>query len=142
VHKGYEAVCLCCKSPLTVLGTLALTLLLQSVTIVSFWVLGRDLDMGAGLKYYFMIFPAMWVVGALPISIAGFGILEGGITVLFVRLAGTSPEQAACLALCQRFIWILCSLPGALIHLTGGHLPKTLSFDEKPNGRFGKEIPR
>lgn len=142
VRRGYEAVRLCCKSPLTILGTFGLTLLLQSVTIVSLWVLGRDLDIGAGLKYYFMIFPAMWVVGALPISIAGFGILEGGITVLFVRLVGTSPEQAACLALCQRFIWILCSLPGALIHLTGGHLPKTPSLDEKSKDKFSKEILR
>jgi len=132
-RKAYEAVLLCCKSPLTILGTLFLTLLLQTGTILAFWILGRDLHMGAGIKYYFMIFPAMWVVSALPISIAGFGILEGGITILFVRLAGTSPEQAACLALCQRFIWVLCSLPGALIHLTGGHLPKTFSFDESPD---------
>jgi len=134
-QKTYEAVRLCCKSPLTILGTLFLTILLQTCTILAFWLLGRDLGMELGIKYYFMIFPAMWVVGALPISIAGFGILEGGITILFVRLAGASPEQAACLALCQRFIWILCSLPGALIHLLGAHLPKTFSFDENPNDR-------
>jgi uncharacterized membrane protein YbhN (UPF0104 family) len=134
-QKACEAVRLCCKSPGTILGTLTLTVLLQTCTILAFWVLGRDLHIEAGIKHYFMIFPAMWVVAALPISIAGFGILEGGITILFVRLAGTSPEQAACLALCQRFIWILCSLPGALIHLTGGHLPKTFSFDENPNDR-------
>jgi glycosyltransferase 2 family protein len=134
-QKASEAVRLCCKSPRTVVGTLILTVLLQTCAILAFWLLGRDLNIEAGIKHYFMIFPAMWVVGALPISIAGFGILEGGITILFVRLAGTSPEQAACLALCQRFIWILCSLPGALIHLTGGHLPKTFSFDENPDGR-------
>ncbi len=129
-QKGYQVLRLCCKSPLTILGMLTLTLLLQTGTILAFWMLGRDLQIGAGMKHYFMIFPVMWVVSALPVSIAGVGILEGGITFLFVRLAGTSPEQAACLALCQRFIWILCSLPGALIHLTGGHLPKTFSFDD------------
>lgn len=125
-QKAVAAIRLCCKRPLTMLGTLGLTVLLQTCTIVAFWFLGRDLHIDAGLKYYFMIFPGMWVVGALPISIAGFGVLEGGITVLFVKLAGSTPEQAACLALCQRFIWILCSLPGALIHLAGAHLPRSL----------------
>lgn len=135
LRKAWEAVRLCCKSPVTILGTLVLTLLLQTCTILAFWMLGRDLQIAASIKYYFMIFPGMWVVGALPISIAGFGILEGGITILFVRLAGATPEQAACLALCQRFIWILCSLPGALIHLTGGHLPQAISFDDSESSR-------
>ena len=134
-RKAWEAVRLCCKSPLTILGTLVLTVVLQTCTILAFWMLGRDLQIAASIKYYFMIFPGMWVVGALPISIAGFGILEGGITILFVRLAGATPEQAACLALCQRFIWILCSLPGALIHLTGGHLPQAISFDDRESSR-------
>lgn len=70
----------------------------------------------------------MWVVGVIPISVAGIGVLEGGITVLFVQLAHTTREQAACLALCQRFILILTFLPGALVQLLGGHLPKTFSF--------------
>ncbi len=74
----------------------------------------------------------MWVVAALPVSIAGIGVLEGGITILFTSLAGATSEQAACLALCQRFIWILTSLPGVAIHLSGGHLPKAFSFDVHP----------
>lgn len=121
-----------CGRPWLVLLTFCLTLFLQSSTIVSLWVMGRSIGMEAHLKYYFVIFPAMWVVAALPVSIAGIGVLEGGITVLFINLTGATSEQATCLALCQRFIWILTSLPGVAIHLYGGHLPKSFSFDVHP----------
>jgi len=121
-----------CQRPWTVFLTLCLTLFLQASTIVALWVLGRSIGIEAHLKYYFVIFPVMWVIAALPVSIAGIGILEGGIAVLFVSLAGATREEATCLALCQRLIWILTSLPGVAIHLYGGHLPKSFSFDPHP----------
>ncbi|MCH8192684.1 MAG: flippase-like domain-containing protein, partial [Planctomycetes bacterium] len=136
VLKAKRVVLAYCRRPGVLLLALCLTLFLQSSTIVAFWVLGRSIGMEAHLQYYFVIFPAMWVVAALPVSIAGIGILEGGITVLFMSLAGATSEQATCLALCQRLIWILTSLPGAVIHLYGGHLPKSFSFDVHPPSRI------
>lgn len=133
VLKAKRVVLAYCRRPWVVLLTLCLTLFLQASTIVAFWVVGRSIGMEAHLKYYFLIFPTMWVVAALPVSIAGIGVLEGGITVLFTSLTGATSEQAACLALCQRFIWILTSLPGVAIHLSGGHLPKSFSFDVHSN---------
>lgn len=118
------------RKPLVLLFTLGLTLLLQSFTILAFWLLGKRLGITADIKYYFVIFPTTWVVGALPISIAGLGVVEGGIKFLFEHLAGVPGALAVCLAICQRFVWLLCSLPGGLIHLLGGHLPQTFSFDD------------
>ena len=132
VLKAKRVVLAYCRRPWVVLLTLCLTLFLQASTIVAFWVVGRSIGVEAHLKYYFLIFPTMWVVAALPVSIAGIGVLEGGITDLFTRLAGATTEQALCLALCQRFIWILTSLPGVAIHLSGGHLPKAFSLDVHP----------
>jgi hypothetical protein len=43
-------------------------------------------------------------------------------------------EQALALALCQRFIWVLASLPGAVVHLTGAHLPRDFFIDYKQAG--------
>jgi uncharacterized membrane protein YbhN (UPF0104 family) len=115
---------------MVLLLTLGLTLFLQSVTIWAFWLLGRDLGIQAGIRYYFVIFPGMWVVAALPISIAGVGVLEGGIAFLFSTLAHVPLAQGTCLSLCQRFIWIISSIPGGIVHLMGHHLPETFSFDE------------
>lgn len=130
-RKGQEIVWIYWKRPMVLVTTLGLTLLLQSVTIWSFWLLGRDLGIQAGLKYYFAIFPAMWVVAALPISIAGVGVLEGGIALLFSKLAQVPLAQGTCLSLCQRFIWLISSIPGGIVHLMGHHLPETFSFDEE-----------
>jgi hypothetical protein len=119
-----DAVAVYCSRPWTLLWALGLTFVSQSTVIVAFWLLGRNLGIEAGLRYYFVIFPIMWVVGAVPISIAGLGILEGGIVGLFALLTGTPRELATALALCQRFVWVLASLPGGLVHLLGAHLPQ------------------
>jgi len=117
--------------PLVLTWTLGLTFVLQSCTILVFWVIGQNIGMQASLRYYFIIFPVMWVVAVLPISVAGIGVLEGGIVFLFVHLTQTTQEQATCLALCQRFIWLLTSIPGAGIHFWGLHRPKSFSFDDE-----------
>lgn len=112
----------CCK-PLTILWTMLLTFAAQSIMIVAFWLLGRNLGIDAGPTQYFFIFPVTWVVGALPISVAGLGVVEVTTVGLFVRMTGTPAENALALVLCQRFIWVVASLPGAAVHLLGAHLP-------------------
>jgi len=119
------------KKPLVLLAAAGLTILLQSLIIMAFWVLGRSLGIRASVRYYFIIFPATWLLSALPVSIAGLGLLEGGIRELFTRLAAVPAEQALALALCQRFVWVVASLPGGLIHLLGAHLPRVNSFDDQ-----------
>ena len=85
--------------------------------------MGRAMGIDAPVKYYFVFFPISWVIGALPISIGGFGVLELGLVGLFASLPGVEREHGLALALCQRFIFIIGSLPGLCIHLTGAHLP-------------------
>jgi uncharacterized membrane protein YbhN (UPF0104 family) len=106
-----------------------LTLVGQSVVVTGFWLLGRNLGLGVEGKYYFVIFPISWVVAAIPVSIAGLGVLEAGVVTLFTSLTGASAEGALALALCQRFIWVLVSLPGGGVHLLGGHLPRDFLVD-------------
>lgn len=136
LHRGIgvlvevrDAIGVYCSKPLTLLWATLLTFVAQSTVIVAFWLLGRNLGITAGLRYYFVIFPVMWVVGALPISVAGLGVLEAGIVGMFTRLAATPAEKALALAFCQRLVWILASLPGVGVHLFGGHLPRQISVD-------------
>jgi uncharacterized membrane protein YbhN (UPF0104 family) len=107
--------------PLVLLLGLSVTIFLQSMVIISYWLIGRDLEMTASLQYYFVFFPLVWVIGAIPVSIAGIGILEGGVVFLFVQFAGADPLDVATLALCQRLTWIVGSIPGLIIHLRGSH---------------------
>ena len=129
LRRVKEAIVVYCSKPLTILWALLLTFVAQSTVITAFWLLGRNLAIDAGAKYYFVIFPVMWVVAAMPISVAGLGVLEAGIVELFTRLVGTAAEEALALAFCQRLVWVLASLPGGIIHLLGAHLPRDIFVD-------------
>lgn len=123
------------KKPYLIGESLALTFILQGLVVISLWLIGRQMGIPADLKMYFVFFPVMWVIGSIPISIAGIGIIEGGLIVLFTKYGSASPEAATALALSQRIVWIAASLPGLAVYLSGRHLPKHIiqdfSVDEK-----------
>jgi len=129
-RKGYDAARLYLKSPYTLLATLLVTFFSQTIVVVGFWLVGRDMGIEAPFRYYMVFFPLSWVLGALPISVAGAGVVEGWLVILFIsNVDGVSREAATALALCQRAVWMLVSLPGLLIYLTGGHLPREFFID-------------
>jgi len=111
------------RRPGAVLSAVGLTLVAQSMVITGFYFIGRSLGIEASIKYYFVFFPLSWVVGALPISPGGIGVLELGLVGLFLLLPGVTSEHGMALALCQRMIFLLCSVPGIVIHVSGFHLP-------------------
>jgi uncharacterized membrane protein YbhN (UPF0104 family) len=129
LKRTKDALVAYCAKPWTVCAAFLLTFISQGMVIASFWPLGRSLGIDVELKYYFVIFPIMWTVAAVPISPAGLGIFEWGTKKGFVALTGADPGSALAIALCQRLIWLLGSLPGVLIHLLGAHLPREISVD-------------
>ena len=128
-RKFREAFLLYCKRPFTLMAAFVLTVLLQIMTITGFWFVGRSLGITASIKYYYVFFTLTWVLGAIPVSIGGAVVVEGMLMMLFVNFAGVAEDSALALALCQRFVWLLASLPGAVIHLLGAHLPKDFFID-------------
>jgi glycosyltransferase 2 family protein len=129
LRRAWTAVVVYCSKPVTMLLALLLTLVGQSVVVAAFWLLGRNLGLDAEAKHYFVIFPISWVVAAVPVSIAGLGVLEAGLVTLFTSLTAATGEGALALALCQRFVWVLVSLPGGGVHLLGRHLPSDFLVD-------------
>jgi uncharacterized protein (TIRG00374 family) len=125
-RKFRDAAVLYCKSPFTILAVFLLTLAMQMFTITGFYMLGRNLGIEAGIKYFFVFFTLTWVIGALPVSIGGAGVVEGSLYYLFVTFAEVAPAPAMGIALCQRAVWMIASLPGALVHISGAHLPRKL----------------
>lgn len=125
-----EAGMLFVKKPLLGPGVLMLTFLLQGIVILSMWFLGMEMGIPTQMETYFVFLPVMWVVGSVPISIAGIGIMEGGLFILFTQFGGaTTEEQKAAvgaLVFFQRAVWIIASLPGLGVHLSGKHLPSEI----------------
>ncbi|MBN2589062.1 MAG: flippase-like domain-containing protein [Sedimentisphaerales bacterium] len=129
IIKLKTAIILYCKKPLILFSAFGLTIFIQLMTITGFWFIGLSLGIEANIKYYYVFFTLTWVLGAIPVSIGGAVVVEGMLIILFTTYAGVNKDAALALALSQRFIWLLSSLPGAVIHLVGAHLPKDFSID-------------
>jgi len=129
LEKFKDAVVLYCRKPLAILGVFGLTFFLQLLTITGFWFLGVNLGIEVGIIYYYVFFPLGWALGAVPVSIGGAVVVEWILASLFIHFAGVGAEAALALALCQRIVWMIASLPGAAIHIAGAHLPKDFSID-------------
>lgn len=127
--KLKDSIVVYCRKPLVILAAFGLTVFLQILTITGFWFLGKNLGIDAGVKYYYVFFTLTWVLGAVPVSIGGAVVVEFSLASLFIKFAGAGQEAAGALALCQRAVWMLTSLPGAVIHLVGAHLPKDFFID-------------
>ncbi len=118
----FLAIKLYLKSPVILFLMIPLTMGAQSLTILGLWYIGRSVGIPVAVKYYFVIFPVSWVIGAIPIVPGGWGVLEVTVSALFKSL-GVTAGQGELLAVCQRLILLLASLPGLVVHLTGRHRP-------------------
>ena len=119
----------CCK-PLILLVALCLSIICQIMAITSIWIIGRNLGITAPIKYYFMFFPLSWILGSLPISVGGAGVMELGLRGMFSRVTTVTNTQGLILGLAQRVILLLSSLPGLVVHITGKHLPKKKELEK------------
>lgn len=105
---------------------LLMTLIAQTLPIFGYWMIGYSAEIDLPLKYYFLFFPVGWAISTLPINI---GIVEGGLVYLFTRIPSVTFQQALVLAVSQRVIGLIGSIPGIFVHLSGLHLPKELSLE-------------
>jgi uncharacterized membrane protein YbhN (UPF0104 family) len=124
----------CHKWP-AIIVALLLTFCTQSVTVVAMWLVGREIGIDVPAKYYFIFFPVSWLLGSVPISVGGLGIMEGWLKMMFMRVGTITGKNALALALCQRLLFLLVSLPGAIIHLIGAHLPHETAEDVISQGK-------
>ncbi len=129
MHKGHIAIRIYYSKKLALGFALLLTFACQGVCIIGMWLIGRNMGVTADMKYYFIFFPISWLLGTLPISVGGVGVMELWLKVMFVKACAVPGNQAFALAFSQRILWIVGSLPGVVIHLIGAHLPKEFSID-------------
>lgn len=134
IKKLKNAIVIYCSKPLTILVAFGLTIFLQLLTVTGFWFLGLNLGIEASIKYYYVFFTLTWVLGAVPVSIGGAVVVEGTLAYMFIHFANVGKDAASALALCQRAIWMLASLAGAVIHLLGTHLPGAPKRDKMSSG--------
>lgn len=110
--------------------SLLITVLVQTLALVAVWMLAQSLGLTqVRLVETITIMPVIWLLAAaIPVP-GGLGVMEGAVTYLFgVAINPDDPKtaytMAAALALLNRLMICTASLPGGLVPVFGGHLPK------------------
>ncbi len=135
-----EAIRIFRRHILTVLRALFLTVVLQGLTIVAIWFITKALHFeNVRFVYCLIIMPIVWLIGSMIPVPGGVGVIEGCITFLFcLAINPDDPTseaavgKAAALALMNRVVILyICSAPGLLVPIFGGHLPKAKEMQEE-----------
>jgi glycosyltransferase 2 family protein len=104
-----------------VLATL-LGLAFQALAVFTLWVIAKSIDIEVPVALLAVVAPLGLVITLIPISIAGFGVREGGM-VLLLGEAGYSATEATLLTLVGLAALVVSSLPGAAAMLAGSTFP-------------------
>ena len=126
-----KAIVLYRSRPLEIFIVFVLTIALQILTITGFWLIGREIGADVSVNYYYVFFALSWISGMVPISVGGVVLVEGPLAYMFEHFALVGTTAARALAVSQRLIWMIGSIPGVIVHLSGLHLPKDFSIDNE-----------
>lgn len=107
-----------------ILRSVALTIALQMLAVVSAWIMALALRMEGGFGLYFLCIPIGFLLAAAPIvPPQGFGVVEWAYIQFLTPGDLNSPASAFALALAVRLIQFIWALPGMLVPLLGAHRP-------------------
>jgi uncharacterized protein (TIRG00374 family) len=105
---------------------LLLSVLLQALIIVTFYLVSVGLHLHISIAYFFLFVPLITVVSMLPVSVAGLGVREGGVVYFFAKV-GVAPAVALSMSLIWFSLTLLISSLGGLAFLLDSHAAKRLT---------------
>jgi uncharacterized protein (TIRG00374 family) len=103
-----------------VLQALIVTFPVHITVVISALLAGKALGLGLPPLYYFVAVPVIVLVGSIPISPQGAGVMEYFAVMLVGRQGGTV-SQAFALTMSIRMVQILWNLTGGVFVLRGGY---------------------
>jgi uncharacterized membrane protein YbhN (UPF0104 family) len=107
---------------------LGLACLIQALTILIIWSLGRAQGMVLPIPDAAVLFVVVLGVALVPVSINGWGLRELAVVALLGR-HGVAPEQALVFSVCFGLVLAVGSLPGALAWLLYSVAPAKRSIE-------------
>ncbi len=102
---------------------LLLSVLLQALIIVTYYLVGVGLHLRLSIVYFFLFVPLITVIAMLPVSVAGLGVREGGVVYFFAK-AGVDPAVALSMSLVWFSLSLVVSSLGGLAFLLDSHAAK------------------
>jgi uncharacterized protein (TIRG00374 family) len=118
-----EAARLFGRRPWALLRALGMTVLAHAAFIGGIALMGYSIRLEVPFYSYFVYLPLVYLLGAVPITPGGVGLIEK-LYVGFFAAVGAGASSVLALALLARFIPAIWSLPGLWVAVTGPKLPK------------------
>ncbi len=100
---------------------MALSLLVQLLNVVTVALIGAGIGLSVGLGAYGFAVPLSALLAALPITLSGLGLREGGLAWLLTGF-GVSQAQGLLLGLLWFAVIVAASLMGGLVFVCGRRL--------------------
>ncbi len=98
------------------LKPLFLGIVVQTLLVFEFFFLAKALHLKVKLLHFFVIIPVISFLSALPISISGLGVREGGLSY-FLHLLNYSIEYGISIGFLAYSLILICAIPGLVIYL-------------------------
>ncbi|NBB94271.1 MAG: flippase-like domain-containing protein [Planctomycetes bacterium] len=118
---------------LGVLGRAVLvTLGAHAIFIGSFALIGVSLHLDVPFYQYFVYLPLIYIIGAVPITPGGLGLVEKLYVTFFVTAGaagGATAMEVVTLAMLARLLPVFWGLPGLYVAVTGPKLPKAEAME-------------
>jgi uncharacterized protein (TIRG00374 family) len=120
VEKVIEVLRLYRERPALILWAVLVTIPVHATVVVSAMFAGKAFDLPLSSGYYFIVVPVVVLVGAIPISPQGVGVMEA-FAYFLTRQQGATVNQALALTMSIRLVQIAFNLLGGLFVLRGGY---------------------
>lgn len=98
----------------------AFSLLIHLMALLAMYFIGTGVGLQFDLLTYMVVVPPVILLTIVPISLAGWGVREGGMIGLFTLL-GADLTLVLSMSIIYGLILILTSLPGLVVYVTGKH---------------------
>lgn len=122
------------KQPAQGFNLVGLSILIQATNALAIFVIAFGLGVDVRLLDLLLLVPPVMLLAMLPISIAGWGVREGAMTVA-LALIGISAEQSIAMSICFGLCMIVTGLPGGLVWLLASgkrrHRPRLVASLDK-----------
>jgi hypothetical protein len=115
----YKALMSYKKYPKILAIGLGISLVLQTLNILTFYVISIGFGFTIPLVFFFLFIPLAMTVAMIPISLAGLGLREGAFVFLFAKV-GVSSAAALSLSLAWFVVVVISSLFGCVEYLRMG----------------------
>ena len=119
--------------PRVVWTFLVLTVIEGFFPIVVHFLAASALGIQIPFRMFVAIIPIVFLVGRLPISLGGIGVVEGTF-VLFASLMGIEVDAALAIAFLAQATMIVILLPGAMAYLMNSGAGQTAAPQADPGG--------